>query len=191
MIIGIMGKKRSGKDTLAEMLVEDWDFEQFSFAEPMREFARDVFGWDDDWINNHKEEVDPYWGISYRQFMQNIGTEYFQYDLGKAFPKFKALTGRSIWVKRFIQHTIKHPETNFVISDVRFQHEADEIKKANGILLRVNRTNLEVDKKDLHASEIEADSIEADYGITNRGENINELWAELSCVMDEIGVKCD
>lgn len=184
MIIGIMGKKRSGKDTLAQMLVEDWDFKQFSFAEPMREFARDVFGWDDDWIENHKEDIDPYWGISYRQFMQHLGSDYFQYILGNTFPKFREVTGRGVWVKRFVKHAEKHPSTNFVISDVRFIHEAEEIMKAGGYLFRVVRDSAVVNQ-DMHMSEIEADSIEADYIIQNN-RSLPELWMELSCVVDEI-----
>ena len=37
MIIGIIGKKYHGKDTVAEFMKECGNFEQMAFAEPLKE----------------------------------------------------------------------------------------------------------------------------------------------------------
>jgi len=44
MIIGITGKKRSGKDTVASCLVENYMFVKYSLADPIKEACKDIFG---------------------------------------------------------------------------------------------------------------------------------------------------
>ena len=43
-IIGITGRARSGKDTLAEFPVSDHGFVKLSFAAPIRAFVADITG---------------------------------------------------------------------------------------------------------------------------------------------------
>ena len=58
----------------------------------------------------------------------------------------------------------------YVVSDVRFLDEAKAIKELNGIIIRVNRKNdvsSENGTEHKHKSELEMDSIIADYTIDN------------------------
>jgi len=181
-IIAISGRKRSGKDTIANYLIDKHKFKRYGFADPIRATAKLVFGWTEDWIVNHKEEIDPYWDISYRQFAQDFGTEYMQFGLPSRFPKFKEQNGRQFWVKRFLrmynQESIK---SNWVLSDCRFPHETIPIKKHGGIVIRVVRPDHE-DKSDLHASEIEQDSIVPDYTLINNA-SIEDLQNAVSEIL--------
>lgn len=104
MIILVTGLKRSGKDTLADYLVDNRDFGKYSFADPIREICKVAFDWtDEDFTDREKKEmVDPDYGISPRQAMQWIGTEAFQYLIGEKFPLFESKVGRGIWTRKFL-----------------------------------------------------------------------------------------
>ena len=46
MIIGICGLIGSGKDTIADILVQEKNFEKLSFADKLKDGVASVFGWD-------------------------------------------------------------------------------------------------------------------------------------------------
>lgn len=122
MIIGVSGKRGSGKDTLSNYLVER-GFKKVSFAAPLKAHVRHFFGWTEEHTDGKlKEVIDPRWGVSPRQAMIAVGQFYRQFD-----PLF--------WVKLAFSNI---PE-NAVISDVRFINEADYIKSQGGIIARLER----------------------------------------------------
>ena len=93
MIVGVSGLKRSGKDTVAELLVKEYGFERYSFADPIKEAMSIVFDWDDRYLYGElKEIIDPRWGISPRQVFQHFGTEYAQHILPEVFPERRYLS---------------------------------------------------------------------------------------------------
>ena len=66
---------------------------------------------------------------------------------------------------------------NFVISDVRFQNEADFVKKHNGLLIKVNRPG--ENNNDNHISETGIDDIKIyDILIQNSG-SIFDLYEKI------------
>lgn len=179
MLIGITGQKRNGKDTIADHLCWEHGYTRFGLADPMRRFAMDLFGWSDDWIENHKEEIDPEYGISYRQFMTWFGTEGLQFNLPETFPEFDKVTGRKVHVRRLTREATKKT----VVSDIRFPHEEEEIHRLGGVIIRVIRPGFEND--DDHGSESEALNIKADYEVINDG-SISDLNDEIDFIMDMI-----
>ena len=166
MIIGICGKKRSGKDTIADILVNNYNFIKYAYADPIKDIIKIIFKWDDKRIED-KETIDPYWGISPRQALQNIGTELFQFELGKQVPLFNDTIGRNIWVKVFESWYSRLPKnTNVVVSDVRFQHELNGLLAMNAVIVKVERPNYKME--DSHSSENGLNNIQNyDYLITN------------------------
>jgi len=61
MIIGFAGKKRSGKDTIANYLVNKYNFRRYAFGGPVKEVCRILFGFDDEQLyGDRKEELDGY-----------------------------------------------------------------------------------------------------------------------------------
>ncbi len=166
MIIGICGKKRSGKDTVADILVKEYGFSKYAFADPIKEICKTAFFWDDERMNGLDKEVyDPQWGLSPREAMQRIGTELFQVELGEYLPNFKEINGRSLWVRRFkYWYENINDNQNVVVSDVRFLHEHQILKSLDFVFLKIERPST---ISDSHASESAIDSLSYDHLIKN------------------------
>jgi len=131
-IIGVTGKARSGKDTVAEMIKKHLGNNNptaiKSFATPMKRFGDICFGWNDAIIE--KEVVDARFGFSPREFYQKMGTEFM-----------RDMMGEDTWVKIMksrIDNLPKHI-TYVIIPDVRFDNEAQFIRDNGGTLIEVIR----------------------------------------------------
>lgn len=198
-LIGIVGKKRSGKDTIAEYLIANNRFQRYSFADPIKKGVMEMFGFTEAqmWGSaEDKETVDPRWGISPRRMLQLVGTELFQYDIRKHLKDDEFPIGREVWVHKFklwyqeekalkVREalTLKQarlssadPEFNVVIADMRFVHEAKAVREMGGVIWRVERPSLV--SVDEHASEMEQNSIVADVTITNDG-SLEDLYKKV------------
>lgn len=168
-IIGLVGKKQSGKDTLAEYLVEEYGYVRYAFADPIKEACQVIFGFTDEqcW-GGEKEIMDTYWKVTPRKIFQVFGTELFQYELPKYATELSDI-GRSFWVYRFArwyeQQLEKNPQVKIVITDVRFLFEAELIKRLGGMIVNITRTNQL--NTDTHASEMEMETIAHDFQILN------------------------
>lgn len=190
MIVALIGRKRSGKDTVARLLIEEYGFYRYAFADPIREAAGHIFLWTLRHMEDKKEEIDPRWGISPRQAMQHLGTEWGQFALGEKYPTFKDITGRKLWVKRFIEWRKENDQfENVVISDTRFSHEIEEIKnsieleKEKKLFIRIARPDLQIEK-DMHESEKHVDELFCNYQIMNN-RSIGNLFECVKKVMDK------
>lgn len=82
MIIGLAGRKRSGKSTAAAALVAV-GFERMAFADPLKWAVRYFLvkaGVSDEmaahYMNDAKEEVIPQLGRTFREMAQTLGTEW-------------------------------------------------------------------------------------------------------------------
>jgi hypothetical protein len=74
MIVGILGKKRSGKDTTGDYLVANKNFVKYSFANPIKRGAMELFGFTEEQVfGDAKDEIDPTWGITPRLVLQIMG----------------------------------------------------------------------------------------------------------------------
>ena len=162
MLIGLLGKKRVGKDTVAEYLIKKYNFIRYAFADPIKEIAKIMFNFSDEQLyGNQKEIIDPRWGISPRNFFQKFGTEMTQYDIYKHLPRLREkIPPREMWVVIFQEWYRKKVEENpnirVVISDVRFIHELNRIKELDGIIIRIIRPDIELkNQNETHLSEIE------------------------------------
>ena len=179
-VIGVMGLKRSGKDTIANLLIKKYGFERYSFADPLKRATKEIFGFTDEQLwGNDKEKIDQNWGISAREVLQVLGTEMLQYDIHKHTDKLTHI-GRNIWVYRFKiwynEEIKKNPDLLIVIPDVRFPHEVDAIKSIGGTVWKVVRPSL--NNVDLHPSETEMESIIPDLIVLN-DSTIENLYQKI------------
>lgn len=168
MLIGITGYARHGKDTTADVLVRQFGYTKYSFAGKMKQCLKIIFGWSDEYIANSKDIVDHKWGISPRKVLQLFGTEFGQHMLSNASPEFKRITGRKLWVKALL-NSIERKSTA-VIADLRYPHEADEVRASGGVIIRVEGSYAgcpTVGRE--HSSEMDIDLITPDYTIVNSG----------------------
>ena len=186
MIIGVTGKKQSGKDTIGNFLIRHKGFHTYKFAEAIKSAVADIFLWDDRYINGElKEVIDPRWGISPRQAQQVVGTELFRECLPETLRGFRDIIGNNIWVKRFQYWYETLPtDTNVVITDVRFLNEAEAIREMGGVILKVHRKNTDY-IEDSHVSEIEMCHIAPHFNVVNNGNTL-ELEAQVGRIYNHL-----
>ena len=142
MIIGICGFIGSGKDTIADYLVNFHGFRRESFANSLKDAVAQVFGWDRTMLEGRtkqarewREQVDPWWSkrlkmphLTPRWVLQHIGTDVMRDHFHK-----------NIWVHSLMKK-LNDPAKNYVISDVRFRNEVDVILSQHGEIWEVQRT---------------------------------------------------
>ncbi len=140
MIVGISGPINSGKDTVAEILCDEYNFLRVAFADSLKDFCLKMFP---DILN---EET--LWGPSEkrtpecRRLLQQLGT-----DVARQFDP-------NVWVKHTMnrisllqtqgldalgRHNPTRPDRSVVVSDVRFPNEAEGIRAQGGFLLSITR----------------------------------------------------
>ena len=141
MIIGICGFIGSGKDTIADYLVNSHEFRRESFANTLKDAVSKVFGWDREILEGRtkqarewREQVDPWWSerlnmpnLTPRWVLQYWGTEVCR----KGFHD-------DIWIAS-LENKLRNSTDNIVISDCRFPNEITSIRNAGGIVVRVVR----------------------------------------------------
>ena len=167
MIIGISGKAQSGKDTVGATLVNKHGFIRVASADALKRIAMRTFNWD-----GAKDARG-------RKFLQDLATAVRGYD-----PDFWInITFQEIERQQKNNNTFPLQERNFVITDVRYTNEADYLKKAGAILLRIERGGIELFD---HESETQLDNYEGfDYLISNNG-TIEGLEERVSVILDRM-----
>lgn len=164
MIIGISGKKYSGKSTVAEMLHEELGWKVTSFAHKLKEITCVLSGCTMEQLEDYDFKENMFvphylWPFcdgnkkpTYRNFLQYFGTEVMR--------KYH----NNLWVYAALE---KAPD-DLIISDCRFLNEYSVIGSLNGIVIKVLR--LGTSSNDAHCSETEIDMIDQDVTIENDGD---------------------
>lgn len=141
MIIGICGFIGSGKDTIADYLVNFHGFRRESFANSLKDAVAQVFGWDRTMLEGRtkqarewREQVDTWWAdrlniphLTPRWVLQYWGTEVCR----KGFHD-------DVWIAA-LENKLRNSQDHIVISDCRFPNEIKAIKAARGLVVRVVR----------------------------------------------------
>jgi hypothetical protein len=182
VIVGIAGKKRAGKDTVASILqAKDPDQVRcIHLADPIKHAVRSWFGWTSEHTDGHlKETVDPRWLITPRLAMQLLGT-----DVARQLHP-------DIWVRCALARVAIFGNRIVLIPDVRFTNEARAIRQEGGLVLRIYRDRTDR-HGDEHPSEMEMDSPEfaslVTHEIRNNTDELSDLrakvqtfWREIQC----------
>lgn len=164
-IIGITGPARIGKDTAAHFIKGKMPIYQLaSFADPIKEMLRVGLGISSSQLyGDHKEDIDPRYGVSTRYLMQTLGTEWG-----------RNLIGQDIWVNAMLEHINQSNDGHFIIPDVRFESEAVMIRDS-GILIHIQGTHgLDSD----HVSENGVNIFREDITVDNSG-TIDDYYLKL------------
>lgn len=146
MIIGICGFIGSGKDTIADYLVNFYEFRRDSYAGTLKDAVAAVFSWDRELLEGRtkqarewREQVDPWWAkrlnmpkFTPRLALQLWGTEVCR----KGFHD-------DIWIAS-VENKLRTSKDHIVISDCRFPNEIASIKAAGGRVVWVKRGSLPV-----------------------------------------------
>lgn len=183
-LIGILGRKRCGKDTLGAYMIEKYGYIRFAFADPIKDILKTMFDLSDEQLNNDKEKIDERWGVSPRTILQKFGTEICRNNLENFIPNIK-LDGDTLWVKLFKIFYEKNKDKDIVVTDVRFLDELNAIRSFGGKIVKINRDNLEFD---CHSSEKDIDNYNPDlidYTIDNN-YTFYELYSQIDTFLNLI-----
>lgn len=147
-VIGICGQARSGKDTIGDYLVKEYGFRKIAFADKLKQLLNNLFFLTHNQLydGDAKEAVDPHWGKSPRQLMQEVGD-----TMRNVHPE--------IWIKQVVHYVDAISDVDFVVSDIRYKNEFDAIKKIGGTMWRVVRPDAPRIKTNGHTSETEMQTI--------------------------------
>ena len=139
-IIGIVGFIGSGKDTVADYLVNFHGYKRESFANSLKDAVATVFGWPRELLEGRTKESrewretrDEWWSkrlkqdITPRYVLQYWGTEVVR----KGFHD-------DMWVAS-LEHRLLNSQNDIVITDCRFPNEIKAIRNAGGRVVRIKR----------------------------------------------------
>lgn len=162
MLIGIIGRRRVGKDTCADYLINKYGFAKIAFADTLKDACKVLFGFSDYDVNDGKDDINVKWGVTPRTMLKYIGTNVFRNDINRVIP----WVNDNFWVMRCVDKYYEmNMNSNIIISDVRHQNEIDEIKRNNGILIKIINENVTKDSDEDHV-----DMLVGDYVIINNND---------------------
>lgn len=176
-VIALCGARRTGKDTVANYIVSQHGYEHIKITSPLKAICKTLFHFSDDQLETDlKELVDERWGVSPRQVMQFIGTEIFQFKIQELLPKVE----RKFWINSLVTHIQSNPSKKYVISDLRFIHEFEEIKQSidDVFTIKLVSNRVETNSTDMHSSECEYRSIQEDSLLINN-DSKEKLYKKL------------
>ena len=143
MIIGVCGFIGSGKDTIADYLVNFHEFRRESFANSLKDAVAAVFGWDRTLLEGRtkqarewREQVDEWWAtrLNIPHLTPRWVMRYWATDLARD------MFHNDIWIASLERRLSSLDNT--VISDGRFMNEISSIKNQGGVIIRVIRGDL-------------------------------------------------
>ncbi|KII34883.1 hypothetical protein NL64_06385 [Pseudomonas fluorescens] len=172
-LIGLIGKARVGKDTAAEHLHMWHMFNRYAFAAPLKDMLSAAFGHDIGEADGAaKEQVIDWLGKSPRQLTQLLGTEWGR---NCVHPQLWTLLAEQQWIH--CQRGLSH---GLVISDVRFDNEAEWILQQGGTLIEITRGTAA--PVNAHASEAGVHLRYPRFMVSNDG-TLDELYSELDRIV--------
>ena len=166
-IIGLIGKKRVGKDTVANIIKElDPEYKTMALADQIKDIARIMFNFTEKQLYDaEKDLIDTRWNIKPREFFEQFGTEIMQYDIYKYLPALESIVPeRKFWVRSLLSKIKENDK--IIITDIRGQHELDEIVKyyPQTRCIRIIRPSISSTVgTELHITQQEPDMIASDY----------------------------
>lgn len=153
-VIGLAGKKQSGKDTVFEIARKQLPklrVGRAAFADPLKAEVAHVTQMNVNFIEANKDKLRlllQAWGADFRR--QFYGQEY--------------------WVnamRHVLRDADKHADVLF-ITDLRYENEAEFVHELGGVVVRVDRDGGD---NDTHSSETVMDGYDGyDYAIDNNGD---------------------
>lgn len=181
MKIALFGKMRSGKNTVADILVKDYQFTEFAFATGIGNIIKEYFP--KEWAKGKP-----------RRHYQQIGQELRKLD-------------KEVWINYLLESVKESGAEMVVVTDGRQQNEARRLREEGYTIIKVEcpeeiRIQRVKDSGDVftpeqlsHETELAVDTIEADYTIIN-DKSLAYLENEVMYLMvrllaNELGVAVD
>lgn len=145
MILGFAGKIGVGKTETAKCLVRGNNFVKFAFGQPIKDALVQLTGLPMIYFTDpvlKEKEIEGLPGISPRIMMQKLGTDYA-----------REMIFHDFFCWRMGQNFINNSDRDIVIDDVRFDNEAEFIRKRGGKIIQLLRIFKSPTKEQDHVSE--------------------------------------
>jgi hypothetical protein len=174
MLVGLIGKKRSGKDTVAAYLVKEHGFIRVAFADALKEVAE----WLNPLIPLPGGEIvrlrDHVARVGWEAAKENVEVRRVLQELGLAVRNVSP----GVWIRAAFAYADVELSAgqSVVVTDVRFPDEIVAIRERGGELWRVERPGS--DRSDRHVSETILDGVEVDRVLRNDQEVV-DLWGQV------------
>lgn len=197
MLVGICGFQGAGKDTFANLLIENYKYDKLSFASATKDIISIIFGWNRQLLEGDtvasrefRETIDIWWSqklqihnLTPRKMLQMIGTDLFRNYFDE-----------NIWIrtieKQILSKFQQNPSANIVLSDCRFPNEIQLVQSLGGKIIYIKRNEpswfndykngLESSQANLlHPSETSWIRENFDYVVSNDFESIQEFHTEI------------
>ena len=132
-LLGLTGLAGSGKDTLADGLLHDYEGRKIAFAGPLKEACQTLFVLTDAQLHDRdaKEAVDTRWGRSPREIFQFVGTDLL-----------RNLFDTEIFIKtaRIRIESLRDTDLLVIVTDCRFENETRLIRELGGTVIHLRRS---------------------------------------------------
>jgi hypothetical protein len=183
LLIGLAGRKGSGKDTAGAYLMERYGFVRASFAAPLKDSAAALFDvpvevWESAKNDPTARVILDYgnWtkSMTVREMLQRYGTE-----------AHRGVFGEDFWTKQLLDGLVSSgvlDTENVVITDMRFLNETQATKDAGGFTVLIDRPA--TDDGDTHASEVLPPDDLIDFTVEN-DSSIADLYRVLDFMVEE------
>lgn len=175
MLILIVGAKRVGKSTIADLLVEREGFLTRAVADPLKDILSETLDMSREEMDivKNEEKIEICNGLNMRQLLQNFGQS------------AKKHMGNDVWC-RASSHDIDTKD-DYVISDIRLMIEYDffvkKWGKENVVVIKIVGNSDKNENTDLHSTEQEWKQIPADITYINtfdgQDKYFNDVWGKV------------
>lgn len=161
-LVGIHGLKRTGKDTFARMLIEEMPmgtpFKLRAYADHLKDITAAAFQIPREWFDGDDKDtpLKDHGGASIREL------------LCKMADAMKIVWGERYFCEHVMRESFDYPYPNvFIVTDVRYEYEADWIRERGGRIVHVSRPTLDAPYP--HSSEAGIVRHPDDYYVQNDG----------------------
>lgn len=145
MIVGMVGKARSGKDTFADVLVKEGGFARVAFADALKQDVCAFLGISLRELEQRKEDF----RAALQEYGSRVRREQEDYWIAMATPAVRAALAA---------------DKSVVITDVRYHNEAGWVHSLGGVIVkRARRDHEGAGRLSWHSSETELDFIKPDF----------------------------
>lgn len=176
--VALIGRARSGKDSVGARLESRYGYTRLAFADPLKDIALEI----NPWIPTTPGVV-----VRLHRLIADVGWEYAKDN----YPEVRRIlqhTGQSVrdrdpdyWIRALTRQAVELEGGPIVVTDVRYPNEAMALSRLGFRLVRVVRPSLGDPSPDAHESETALDDQPIGITILNSG-TLEDLHAHADSI---------
>lgn len=217
MIISVSGYARSGKDTMADVLIKEKGFIKMSFAKALKDICKEVFELTEEHVNGDLKDIPFPEAVRPTEaqalLLLNKIKEDFVIDEPFSEQTFlsvakectfvsprdllqrvgtdlaRNILGNNVWVSILLNKIKKSQDTDIVITDARFPDERDSLKSLGGITVYIDRPNVTLKNAQNFESLHISEKLMLDYAYDTKIINDGSLFSFKCNILNWLKIK--